>query len=69
LIRYIEDVGRTVMVFSEELGRIILLLIETVKQAASLPFETKNTFSQMYETGVRSLPVVVVTAVSDLYGI
>jgi phospholipid/cholesterol/gamma-HCH transport system permease protein len=63
LIRFIEKIGRTIIVFSEELGRIILLLLETIKQAASLPFETKNTFYQMYETGVRSLPVVVVTAI------
>lgn len=60
---FIEKMGRTVIAFAEESGRIILLLVETIKQTAVLPFETKNIFNQMYETGVRSLPVVVVTAI------
>lgn len=63
MIRLIEKLGRTVIVFSEELGRIILLLIATLKQALLPPLEIRNTFAQMLEIGIRSLPVVIVTAV------
>lgn len=46
----------------EELGRILLLLIETVKQVFRRPFDVHNIFKQMLEVGNRSLPVVLITA-------
>jgi len=63
LIRLIEKFGRLIILFSEELGRIMLLLAETLKQAVIPPLEIRNTFAQMEEIGIRSLPVVLVTAV------
>lgn len=61
--RLIEELGRTILIFTEELGRVIILLLATVKQLLLPPFEVRNTFKQMLEIGVRSLPVVVVTAI------
>lgn len=63
MIRLIEKFGRLIILFSEELGRIMLLLAETLKQAVIPPLEIRNTFAQMEEIGIRSLPVVLVTAV------
>ncbi len=63
MTRAIEHFGRLIIAFSEGLGRILLLLLETLKQTFSPPFETRNTYVQMLEIGVRSLPVVLVTAI------
>ncbi|MBI5100296.1 MAG: ABC transporter permease [Nitrospirae bacterium] len=63
MIKLIETLGRTLIGFSGELGRIVLLLLATVRQALMPPLELRNTFYQMLEIGVRSLPVVVVTAI------
>jgi phospholipid/cholesterol/gamma-HCH transport system permease protein len=59
----IETLGRKVIHFSEELGKIILLLFATMKQVVLPPMEIRNIFYQMLEIGIRSLPVVVVTAI------
>jgi phospholipid/cholesterol/gamma-HCH transport system permease protein len=59
----VEGFGRRIISFSEEFGRILLLLISTLKQMIIPPYEIKNTIRQMLEIGVRSLPVVLVTAV------
>lgn len=63
MFRIIEIVGRTIMSFSEELGRVLILLFQTMRQLLRPPLEIRNTFSQMLEIGVRSLPVVLITAV------
>lgn len=70
MISLIERFGRSVIsVFSksiaiaEETGRILLFLFAALKQMVRLPFEITNIFRQMLEVGVRSLPVVIVTAV------
>lgn len=63
MTRALEKLGKTVMVFTEEFGRIIVLLVATFRQTLMPPFEVKNTFGQMLEIGIRSLPVVVVTAI------
>lgn len=60
--RLIEKFGRTLIIFSEELGRILMLFFATLKQTVVPPFEINNTLKQMLEIGVRSLPVVIVTA-------
>jgi len=51
------------ILFSEELGKIILLVYATLKQLISPPFELKNTFKQIVEIGLKSMPVVLITAV------
>ena len=49
--------------FSEETGRIMLLVSLTIKELMQPPFELKNTFKQIIEVGVKSIPVVFITAV------
>jgi phospholipid/cholesterol/gamma-HCH transport system permease protein len=63
MLRAIEIIGRFFMVFAEELGRILLLLCATVRQIVALPLEIKDIFKQMRDVGIRSLPVVLITAV------
>lgn len=59
----IEAVGRRVIATTEEAGRMLLLLCTTIKQMLVPPYEVRNTVKQMYEVGVSSVPVVLVTAV------
>ena len=63
MLRPIELIGGTIIRFSEELGRILILLFLTVRQILIPPYEVRNTFRQMLEIGVRSVPVVLITAV------
>ena len=70
MIRLIEHFGRSVLflfrkgvAFAEETGRILLFLSATLKQLALPRYEITNIFKQMLEVGVRSVPVVVVTAI------
>jgi len=63
MLRLIELVGKTLIRFSEELGRLLILFFSAIKQLLHPPFEFKNTFKQMLEIGVRSLPVVLITAI------
>ncbi|MEW6107570.1 MAG: ABC transporter permease [Nitrospirota bacterium] len=63
MIKLIEKLGRTIIAFSEGLGSILILFLLTVKQIALPPFEVRNTFKQMLEIGIKSLPVVIVTAI------
>lgn len=70
MLRFIALIGRSIVrlwhafiVISEELGRILLLVCSTIKQIILPPFEFKNTFKQMVEIGIKSMPVVLVTAV------
>ena len=63
MISLIEQFGKRVIGFSEEFGRILLLLVSTLRQMTIPPYEVKNTVRQMLEIGVRSLPVVLVTAI------
>lgn len=70
MIRLIEHFGRCIVssfsksiAVAEETGRILLLLLTTLKQLARPPLEITNIFKQMLEIGVRSVPVVVVTAI------
>ena len=63
MLKVIEIIGRAVIRFAENLGRILILLFLTVRQLIFPPFEVRNTFKQMLEIGVRSLPVVVITAI------
>jgi len=63
MLKVIEIIGRTVIRFSENLGRILILLFLTIRQLIFPPFELRNIFKQMLEIGVRSLPVVLITAI------
>jgi phospholipid/cholesterol/gamma-HCH transport system permease protein len=63
MLRLIEFLGHYITAYAEELGRILLLFYSTIKQMILPPFEVSNTFKQMLEIGIRSLPVVLITAV------
>ncbi|MBE0425513.1 MAG: ABC transporter permease [Nitrospirae bacterium] len=63
MLNLIELIGRTVIRFSEELGKILILFSLAIKQLVIPPPEIRNTFKQMLEIGIKSLPVVLVTAV------
>ncbi len=51
------------MRFAENLGSIVILFAVTMKHLVVPPYEVRNTFKQMLEIGVRSIPVVLITAV------
>lgn len=59
----IERLGALIIRFTAELGSVLLLVCSTFKQMVLPPYEVRNTFKQMLEIGVRSLPVVLITAV------
>ncbi len=55
--------GKLIINFTSELGRLMLLLCTTLKQLAFPPYEIRSIFKQMQEIGLKSLPVVLITAV------
>ncbi len=59
----IEILGRMIIGFVRELGSVLVLLSIALKQLLIPPYEIRNTFKQMLEVGIRSLPVVFITAV------
>lgn len=61
--RFITFSLHTLILFAEELGKILLLVYATLKQLILPPFELKNTFKQIVEIGLKSMPVVLITAV------
>jgi phospholipid/cholesterol/gamma-HCH transport system permease protein len=63
LIKLIELIGAKVEGVLIGIGRIFLLLYNVLKGIFKPPFEIKNTFRQMLEIGINSLPVVLITAV------
>jgi phospholipid/cholesterol/gamma-HCH transport system permease protein len=54
-------IGRIIIGFVQEFGRVLVLLSNTFRQMVIPPLEIKNTIKQMYEVGVKSIPVVLVT--------
>jgi phospholipid/cholesterol/gamma-HCH transport system permease protein len=63
MVKLIELLGHYITLFAEELGSLLLLLYSTLKQIILPPFEIRNTLKQILEIGIRSLPVVLITAV------
>jgi len=63
MFKLIEIMGRTIISFSEETGKILVLLMQSIKQLFLPPYEVRSTFKQMLEIGVKSLPVVLITAI------
>ncbi len=59
----VEALGRMVTGFALELGRVLLLLFSACKQLVLPPYELRNILGQMIAIGIRSLPVVLITAV------
>jgi phospholipid/cholesterol/gamma-HCH transport system permease protein len=64
MIRFIEYIGGALLRFTEETGRIIMLLFSTLRHLVVPPYEVKNTVKQMFDVGVMSVPVVLITSIS-----
>ncbi|MDX9714628.1 MAG: ABC transporter permease [Dissulfurispiraceae bacterium] len=58
----IEYIGILFLRFVEEAGRICILFLNAVRQMFRRPFEADIIIKQMVEIGVKSLPVVIITA-------
>lgn len=56
-------IGELLISLTKEMGSILLLLCKVLKQILLPPYEIKNIIKQMQEIGVRSLPVVFITAI------
>ena len=59
----IEGVGGFVVQVLEEAGRSGILLLQCIATLRRPPYYVRQWFEQMLEVGVRSLPIIVVTAV------
>ncbi|MDA8170909.1 MAG: ABC transporter permease [Nitrospiraceae bacterium] len=61
--RFLELLGSTIIRFTTGMGSVLLLFAESLKEMLLPPYEVKNTFKQVLEIGVKSVPVVIITAV------
>ena len=60
--KFFAVLGRPVINFVNESGRIILLVFATLMWLFRRPYRFRLIFQEMEEIGVRSLPVVIITA-------
>ncbi|MBN1552150.1 ABC transporter permease [bacterium] len=60
--KFLFYLGAPILRFINEAGRLALLLIDTLKWLFRRPFRIALVFKHMEEIGVRSLPVVMITA-------
>ncbi|MCE5193978.1 MAG: ABC transporter permease [Nitrospiraceae bacterium] len=61
--RFITSLGDKLIFIAEVTGSVILLFISALKQMIIPPFEVKNTLKQIIEIGIKSMPVVFITAI------
>jgi phospholipid/cholesterol/gamma-HCH transport system permease protein len=64
MMSWLEAVGTQTTRFIEEMGNISIIFIQTLKWSFRPPLGIRNILKQMEEVGVRSVPVVLITAVS-----
>jgi phospholipid/cholesterol/gamma-HCH transport system permease protein len=57
----IENLGRLVVKFTVETGKVLILLLDTMRQMLTPPVEIRNVIKQMLDVGVKSVSVVIVT--------
>lgn len=62
MISLISSMGKIVINFTLETGRVLLLLVQTLRHMVAPPYDIGNTIKQMLEVGVKSVPVALVTA-------
>lgn len=62
-VAVLEWFGVRSLSFLEESGRMLILLMRVLRGLFKRPFPLKLTVQQMEEVGVRSLPVVLITAI------
>lgn len=63
MYRILEFIGSHVRPFLEEMGRMVLLLIDTMRWLVRPPLDIRNILKQLLKIGVRSTPVVLITAI------
>jgi len=63
MFKIVEVFGAVIVRFSKGIGSVLILLFQTIQQFFRLPLDLRNIFKQMLEVGIRSLPVVLVTAI------
>lgn len=61
---WLEVLGARTIFYVEEMGRVGLLLIQSIRWAIYPPFGLRNIIKQMEEVGANSIPVVLITAIS-----
>jgi len=64
MMKAIEAIGRRSLTLVEEAGEIAMLGARVARWMFRRPFEWRNLLAHMMEVGVRSLPVVTLTAIS-----
>ncbi len=62
MIRLLENAGRRLLAFMEEVGKVVALLTNATVWGFRRPLYLRNTIKQMLEVGVNSIPVVLITA-------
>lgn len=63
-MNWLEALGIRTIWFVQETGRIANLLLQSVRLAPLRPLGLRNVLKQMEEIGVKSVPVVLITALS-----
>ena len=59
----VETIGKTLIRFTREVGRVLSLLYDTLRHTLHPPYDIKSILKQMVEVGVMSVPVVLITAI------
>lgn len=62
MLRWLDILGKSIISFISEVGRVLLLLWSTLTWLFRPPLRAKLTFKQMEQVGVNSLPVILITA-------
>jgi len=63
-MHWLEVLGSQTIFLVEEMGRVVNLLIQSIRWALHPPLGLRNIFKQLEETGANSIPVVLITALS-----
>ena len=58
----LEALGGVFVAFIEDAGRAAILLLKSIATLRRPPYYIRNCFEQMLDVGVRSLPIIIVTA-------
>jgi phospholipid/cholesterol/gamma-HCH transport system permease protein len=63
MMRFLELIGRHLLHFTKEIGRVLLLFSSTIRHIFTPPVDAKLILKQMVEVGIRSVPIVLITGV------
>jgi phospholipid/cholesterol/gamma-HCH transport system permease protein len=63
-MKWLEVIGFKTTKFIEEIGNVFVLFLNSLKWSLRPPLGFRNILKQMEEVGVRSVPVVLITAIS-----